>query len=609
MKITKRTLTISSTITKTITMAKGKASFSSRNRDDRQSVEFSQSGSSICFPVTDSPSGAILHPDPELLRLAQIGVLTKKTRKPILSGPSLLSALAKTLGDEQFLGDLTTLSILLDEELASSNSVLNLASLCCDLPQQYKKKAVKAHHAEVLIHVHTFYQQIKKAMSLRQTNTRVPLFSSIKQKMKSIEAIMSIVNAEAEQEVADCMEPDTILKSVKVSDSEWKRGYMMGGGKAPPNGFDVCPFCQHPYVDVPPKNNKGPQKKAVEKYLKESQHLRDFKSKDRSDPPKDANGNVLTSIKPPKVEKHILRCHCSQFRRAIPNSHLQSTCPIRCVNQKTQEEYAPGECPICTCQCNKAYFREKVQDIKSALKVKMEGPIKKKPCEDVQQWLKRAHDTGDLAKANAMQILTSGSVGAISEDSTRAYLEDISGVSKATSMVQRRPGHQAEEYIMNNVVNAVLLNPNRPSVICLDGTEIDLRTTPTSSTASSARTRNNKLKPMPIVQEEPKKSPWSNKVVAENDEFNNKMMRMQKRLGKYMHGAKRLKQMSEDEKEERSAAIKANKLYSDIIKGGDAKGEIRTISNALEAANELEDGEFDSQKYNDCFMNINAFED
>ena len=60
--------------------------------------------------------------------------------------------------------------------------------------------------------------------------------------------------------------------------------------------------------------------------------------------------------------------------------------------------------------------------------------------------------------------------------------------------------------------------------------------------------------------------------------------------------------MKENKKIERSAAIKVNKLYSQILRNGRAEEEVESIQNALETT------EFNSQECNDCFMNIYGFD-
>ena len=348
-------------------MSKQQASLRSRKRDNRHSDEFSQSTSPICLPVAESitPPRSVDHFDSsnssELLRLAQIGILNKRSSNPVLSDPSLKEALSQTIDSDEFLGEVTAVALALDEELGTSKSLF-IATKIQNLPT-YKKKDSKAIHANQVIQVFEFWSSINKAMQLRKKSTRIHQFTAVEKKMKGIVTIMGLVNAEAEQEVNCLQEQDKILKPVKVSETEWKRPYMKGRNVAPPpNRYELCVFCKHPYIDIPPVNHQHVQKakRDMEEYKRVSKHIRDFQNRDRTDPPKDAKGIVIKSIKPPKIEKTIIRCHCFQMQRAMPGSNCQSTCPILCVNQETQESYEPGECPICTCKCARVYYMEKV---------------------------------------------------------------------------------------------------------------------------------------------------------------------------------------------------------------------------------------------------------
>jgi hypothetical protein len=341
-------------------MSKQQASLRSRKRDNRQSDEFSQAISPICLQVTASttPTRSVDDNDSsELLRLAQIGILNRRSRNPVLSDASLQTALKQTIGSDEFLAEVTTVALALDEELGPSKSLF-IATKVPNLPA-YKKKVSKAEHANLVLQVYEFYSTINRAMHLRTKATRIHQFTSVEKKMKGIMTIMSLVNAEAEQEVDCLQESEKLLKSVKVSEAEWRRQFMKGKNVAPPPPkYEQCVFCKHPYVDIPPVNHENVKKtkKAMDEYKIIQQHIRDYQSKDRTDPPLDEKGNVLKSLKPPKVEKTIIRCHCHQLQKAMPGSNCQSTCPILCVNQETQEAYQPGECPICNCKCSKVYY-------------------------------------------------------------------------------------------------------------------------------------------------------------------------------------------------------------------------------------------------------------
>ena len=599
-------------------MSKQQASLRSRQRDNRHSDEFSQSTSPICLPVAESitPPRSVDHFDSsnssELLRLAQIGILNKRSSNPVLSDPSLKEALSQTIDSDEFLGEVTAVALALDEELGTSKSLF-IATKIQNLPT-YKKKDPKAEHANQVIKVFEFWSSIKKAMQLRKKSTRIHQFTAVERKMKGIVTIMGLVNAEAEQEVYCLEEQDKILKPVKVSETEWKRPYMKGRNAVPPpNRYELCVFCKHPYIDIPPVNHQHVQKakKDMEEYKRVSKHIRDFQNRDRTDPPKDEKGIVIKSIKPPKIEKTIIRCHCFQMQRAMPGSNCQSTCPILCVNQDTQESYEPGECPICACKCARVYYMEKVWEISTQLQ---KGVAKvPTPVDMAKEWMRNAHDSGVLArKATEMAFLGEGT----QEESQLRYFEDIQSHNKGMTLVKKIPTVPAAAYLTDTIYNKVMPDPKKSGLIYLDGTEIDLRTKNPSEKASTSRARNNGLKPMPknvevTVIDHDDEPPTKVKVskVAVDEESNAKIQRMQKKLGKYMHGTKRQKHLSEEEKEEKAAAIKVNNLYSEVIKEGCAAGKLTTIKNSLEADNVMGDGEFNSQKYNDCFMNIYGFDE
>ena len=78
--------------------------------------------------------------------------------------------------------------------------------------------------------------------------------------------------------------------------------------------------------------------------------------------------------------------------------------------------------------------------------------------------------------------------------------------------------------------------------------------------------------------------------------------RMKKRASKFLYPTKRPSSMTEAEIEERVAACKVNTLYSAILSEGRAEEEVESIKNSLG------DIPFDSQQYNDCFMNIYGYE-
>ena len=195
------------------------------------------------------------------------------------------------------------------------------------------------------------------------------------------------------------------------------------------------------------------------------------------------------------------------------------------------------------------------------------------------------------------------------------YLRDIFGYGKAKDMVLNGPSRAAEEYVTQNVINPTLHDPSRPSVVIIDGGEVNLRTYKNS--ASKNRKNNNGLTDMEdTICIESMESSSSNSTTNSSVQIvptvthaksftqsSDRIKRMKRRSAKYMHGQKRPSCMKEEQKEECSAAIRVDKLYSNILVEGKAEEHVETISNALGEEGEL----FDSQKYNDCFMNIYGY--
>ena len=317
---------------------------------------------------------------------------------------------------------------------------------------------------------------------------------------------------------------------------------------------------------------------------------------------------------PPPVHKTQLKCHCHQQRRSVPFLNVQSTCPIFCVNQVTQKEYNAGDCPLCNCSCSKSYFLEDVPKIRAELLLEKHGDPKVSTSkEDALGWMARANSAGKLAQASASEALFGKSpLASINTTSKAAYLKEIFDVSKAKDMLHNLPSSAASSYMKNSIITPLLHNPRRRSVIVIDGQEVDLRT------ASTNRFTNNNLihvdddSPISISSSTSSSSTSSvidctkttiptvhAKIKKESDVL---VKRMKKRASLFLHPTKRPSSMTEAEKEERVAAVKVNKLYSSILSEGRADEEVESIQHSMGNV------EFNSQTYNECFMNIYGFD-
>ena len=542
----------------------------------------------------------------DLLYIARLSVLTKAKKLGCLSGPVLQHSLEKTIGNPTIHSHLSLISVLLDQELGKKS--LNLGIELGKLPT-FRKKGAKKEHAVVILALFSLYKNIVKAIDLRENTTRIDKWINIKIAFKELNAIMKVVDGEAEQVVDDLSTSTKSLKSLKVNEEEWKRRYMKcRNTKMPPKGYGCCVFCNHDFIDVPPVNvdNAEKNKLAMAKYSEQYKHLQDYKDKKRFDPPLNSKGKEVKKVTPPTMLKTILRCHCHQQRRAMPSSNAQSTCPILCVNQTTQLPYRAGECPLCQCPCSKSYYLEEVPKIKSELLLEKETKNNVQVASSKQQaneWIARCNNTGRLVQETGKAALLGKTpLAAHPSESTEQYLNEIYDVAKAKDMVLNLPSSSASSYLKKNIVNPMLIDPARRSVIVLDGEEVDLRTT------SGNRSRNNGLTTMEApVSIDLFSSSSSSSIQIEskrksNEDSDSKIKRMKKRAGKFMHGTKRPSAMSAEEKGERAAAIKVSKLYSKILAEDKSEEEVEAIKNALD-----DDEAFGSQTYNECFMNIFGF--
>ena len=183
------------------------------------------------------------------------------------------------------------------------------------------------------------------------------------------------------------------------------------------------------------------------------------------------------------------------------------------------------------------------------------------PKDIAKEWMRDAHDAGVLARKTT-EIATLSEDTTLRNESQMRYLEDIQSHAKGKTLTRNLPTPPTAAYLNQTVYNNVMPKPKRKGLIYLDGTEVDLRTSNTSTKGSTSRARNNGLKPMPnnlavtlLSDEESQTKVEPSKEVAD-DEAIVKIRRMKKKLGKYMHGTKRQKHLFEEEKEEKKAAIK-----------------------------------------------------
>jgi len=176
----------------------------------------------------------------------------------------------------------------------------------------------------------------------------------------------------------------------------------------------------------------------------------------------------IKKVSAPTTLKTVLQCHCSQQRRAMPESNIQSTCPILCVNQENGKEYSPGKRELCKCACSKSYYLEDVPKIKATLAlVKHDDAKVLSSREEADSWIQRSNNAGKFAEEIAREVLSGNApLASASHSSKLEYLQEFQDLAK--------PPHTASTVLKSRVINPLLHDPTRCLVICLDGEEVDL---------------------------------------------------------------------------------------------------------------------------------------
>ena len=243
--------------------------------------------------------------------------------------------------------------------------------------------------------------------------------------------------------------------------------------------------------------------------------------------------------------------------------------------------------------------------------------------------LENAHKVGHLSAQQAEYILKDKSSElsqSISTSRQQEYIEEIQNMSAARHIVSNKPAFEQRQFFKNNILPSVLPKPERPSVtLDMDGIEIDLRTYK-RTTAAASRSLNNRLGmtassiakigsmdssscSMPINLASSDLSVEMTGVSTKEkrtttDLDNERIKRMSKRAMKKCRGSKRPKDMDDDEIEDRRAARKAIDIYRGILDNGTSTIELEIVKNSVSD----DDASFNSEKYNQTYMNMNVYE-
>ena len=201
--------------------------------------------------------------------------------------------------------------------------------------------------------------------------------------------------------------------------------------------------------------------------------------------------------------------------------------------------------------------------------------------------IKNAHSAGQLAMPQANSMFSakeSQACRTIPPARQNEYLTEVKNFTAASHLLKHKPDYATRDYFNNTIIQSVLPNPERPSVVYDEhGNQVDLRTIG-RTTAANSRSHNNglNLTASEIAQiSSNENAPIDFKPAIDltadtnhpsNDDSSIEMTvvskgkctstklddelvtRMKKHASKKLHVTKRYKNMTPEEKEDRSAA-------------------------------------------------------
>lgn len=195
----------------------------------------------------------------------------------------------------------------------------------------------------------------------------------------------------------------TLLAGEHMTLEERKREFEKDGGTKAPNGMNICPMCQHEYVDQPACNaaNKAANEKAYSDYQQAYEEYENA-ARDTKKKKKKKDVNVPSKPKAPALKPLLLRCHCSQYKFSVFDR--ANTCPIKCKD-KNGNKYTEGNCPICECQCSFLWKMSDTAKIVAEIAASKEKAASSSAKEQAIEFLTNIHSAKDTAKDTALNAL------------------------------------------------------------------------------------------------------------------------------------------------------------------------------------------------------------
>ncbi len=278
--------------------------------------------------------------------------------------------------------DLTNLFQKIDDDNSNTNEASSLAAMfSTDFPRLANGKCKinqtvigtydKMQLASLVTNVYKIIQVAQKNRYFRSTGSQASVAKLVQTVDKAIKHVRT--------KKIELAEPK-LLRGEKRTPKQEARQYCQDGGKKPDDSvFQFCVFCKHQFVDEVPENQHVLEHN--EKVQKEHSQLKEqfdlFKAGKRKDPPVGKKGKPITSRMPSmKMESFIYQCHCFQMRCAREGVDVGSTCEMGCMNRKEGKRYLwkyndegmkVCTCPVCLCQCRKAYKHDDIDEIMTQL--------------------------------------------------------------------------------------------------------------------------------------------------------------------------------------------------------------------------------------------------
>ena len=253
----------------------------------------------------------------------------------------------------------------------------------------------KQEIATKIVNTYKIYELAKKSRHFR----RVEQFSKNLDDLIN-ETIEHITEQKSEESETD------VLRGEKRSQNQLGRKFLQGGGFLPEDDcYRICVFCKHPFIDEPIENKKvfENNRKKEEEIEDLKRQLEEFKDGKRNSPPTGPNGRAITNpsqLPCIKREDIVYHCHCFQMRCATEGTDIGSQCELKCCNPTTGKRYEWKKenglkkctCPVCLCNCRKAYKFGKICAIMAELAK-----------EDVNSSINRANSVADEKKKRQIE--------------------------------------------------------------------------------------------------------------------------------------------------------------------------------------------------------------